>query len=79
VLQLVPATCTRVCALSWVALFGIMAADKHERTGNRFWAPLAVEYGEYIPLQAGSIDGTDTVPHDHGIVRAMTAKCKPML
>jgi len=56
-----------------------MAVDKHERTGNRFWAPLAVEYGEYIPLQAGSIDGTDTVPHDHGIVRAMTAKCKPLL
>lgn len=56
-----------------------MAADKREHTGNRFWAPLAVEYSEYIPLQAGSIDGTDTVPHDHGIVRAMAAKCKPLL
>ncbi|XP_076355846.1 U11/U12 small nuclear ribonucleoprotein 35 kDa protein-like isoform X3 [Tachypleus tridentatus] len=32
------------------------------------WSPYAKEY---IPLQAGSIDGTDTVPHDHGIVRAM--------
>eukprot|EP00731_Ephydatia_muelleri_P037657 Em0531g1a len=24
---------------------------------------------------AGSIDGTDTLPHDHGVVRAMQAKC----
>eukprot|EP00128_Syssomonas_multiformis_P004279 Colp12_sorted_trinity150504_noHs@35502 len=28
---------------------------------------------EYIPLQAGSIDGTDTKPHDHAVVRAMKA------
>lgn len=31
----------------------------------------------YDPLKAGSIDGTDTEPHDHGIVRAMNAKYKP--
>ncbi|GFU27524.1 hypothetical protein TNCV_282581 [Trichonephila clavipes] len=31
----------------------------------------------YDPLKAGSIDGTDTVPHDHGIVRAMQAEYKP--
>ncbi|GFW38526.1 hypothetical protein TNCV_3286431 [Trichonephila clavipes] len=31
----------------------------------------------YDPLKAGSIDGTDAVPHDHGIVRAMQAKYKP--
>ncbi|KAF0476680.1 RNA-binding domain-containing protein [Gigaspora margarita] len=28
---------------------------------------------KYEPLQAGSIDGTDTVPHDHGILRAQNA------
>jgi len=27
----------------------------------------------YNPLLAGSIDGTDTVPHDHGIVRALNS------
>lgn len=30
----------------------------------------------YHPLQAGSIDGTDTYPHDKGIWRALFAKCK---
>lgn len=25
----------------------------------------------YDPLKAGSIDGTDTTPHDHAVVRAM--------
>ena len=39
------------------------------------WTPLAVDYGEYDPLRAGSIDGTDTTPHDHAIVRAMNANC----
>ena len=32
------------------------------------WEPIARSYD---PLKAGSIDGTDTVPHDHGVVRAM--------
>ena len=32
---------------------------------------------EYDPLKAGSIDGTDTEPHDHGIIRALRAKYKP--
>ena len=27
----------------------------------------------YDPLKAGSIDGTDTVPHDRGIIRALRA------
>lgn len=30
----------------------------------------------YHPLQAGSIDGTDLVPHDKAVWRAMHAKCK---
>ena len=29
----------------------------------------------YRPIEAGSIDGTDVVPHDHAIVRAMNANC----
>lgn len=32
---------------------------------------------KYDPLKSGSIDGTDTVPHDHGVVRAMSAKYTP--
>ncbi|KAJ7334435.1 small nuclear ribonucleoprotein 35kDa (U11 U12) [Desmophyllum pertusum] len=38
------------------------------------WSPLAKFYH---PLQAGSIDGTDTVPHDRAVTRAMVAKYKP--
>ena len=37
------------------------------------WSPLAKFYH---PLQAGSIDGTDTVPHDRAVSRALVAKCK---
>jgi len=39
------------------------------------WARLCSDVGRYDPLMAGSIDGTDTVPHDGGIVRAISAKC----
>lgn len=42
---------------------------------ERFWAPLAIEYGKYSPLMAGSIDGTDDRPHDRAVERAMRAKC----
>ncbi|CAI5727804.1 unnamed protein product [Peronospora destructor] len=28
---------------------------------------------EYEPIQIGSIDGTDTTPHDKGLVRALNA------
>ncbi len=35
--------------------------------------PEARDYGFYDPLMAGSIDGTDEKPHDHGIVRALNA------
>ena len=33
----------------------------------------ASDYGFYDPLMAGSIDGTDDKPHDHGIVRALNS------
>ena len=29
----------------------------------------------YNPIQAGSIDGTDNLPHDHAILRASRAYC----
>lgn len=38
------------------------------------WSPLAKFYH---PLQAGSIDGTDTAPHDRAVTRALDAKYKP--
>jgi U11/U12 small nuclear ribonucleoprotein SNRNP35 len=31
---------------------------------------------EYNPIQAGSIDGTDTEPHDAAIERASQSQCK---
>uniref|UniRef100_A0A2R5LJ47 U11/U12 small nuclear ribonucleoprotein 35 kDa protein n=1 Tax=Ornithodoros turicata TaxID=34597 RepID=A0A2R5LJ47_9ACAR len=37
------------------------------------WTPIPRTYD---PLKAGSIDGTDVKPHDHGIVRAMEATYK---
>lgn len=38
------------------------------------WCPYA---REYHPLKAGSIDSTDTVPHDKGISRAIQAHYEP--
>lgn len=52
--------------------------DERDEEWMRNWTPLAVDYGEYDPLRAGSIDGTGTVPHDRGILRAMEAKRKKM-
>lgn len=38
------------------------------------WSPYAIEYD---PLKAGSIDGTDTEPHDKAISRAIQAHYEP--
>lgn len=38
------------------------------------WSPIAHEYS---PLKAGSIDGTDTEPHDRAVWRAMNAHYTP--
>jgi len=38
------------------------------------WSPFAQEYD---PVRCGSIDGTDVVPHDRAIVRALCAKYRP--
>ncbi|XP_065353212.1 U11/U12 small nuclear ribonucleoprotein 35 kDa protein-like [Cloeon dipterum] len=43
-------------------------------TKNTLWSPLAKEYN---PLEAGSIDKTDTVPHDNAVARAMLAHYTP--
>lgn len=39
------------------------------------WNPLVVQYGFYSPLMSGSIDGTDSAPHDKAIRRALKADC----
>ncbi|XP_045216778.1 U11/U12 small nuclear ribonucleoprotein 35 kDa protein-like [Mercenaria mercenaria] len=38
------------------------------------WKPVPKVYDA---LKAGSIDGTDDMPHDRGVIRAMNAKYKP--
>ena len=38
------------------------------------WSPYALEYD---PVRCGSIDGTDVVPHDCAIVRAISANYRP--
>ncbi len=40
------------------------------------WAAQVIDYGYYCPLKSGSIDGTDKLPHDHAIVRALNSDCK---
>lgn len=48
--------------------------EGEEQVGE--WAPHVMEHGYYCPLMSGSIDGTDKLPHDHAIVRALNANCK---
>lgn len=52
-------------------------AEKRDVTDMMWseWAPFSVDYGYYCPLMSGSIDGTDSRPHDRGVTRAMGAKC----
>lgn len=38
------------------------------------WKPVPLSYD---PLKAGSIDGTDDIAHDRGVIRAMNSKYKP--
>ncbi|CAI2727928.1 unnamed protein product [Schistosoma spindalis] len=37
------------------------------------WHPYVHQYGYYDPVTVGSIDGTDTTPHDRAIQRALTS------
>jgi hypothetical protein len=42
------------------------------------FAPGVYKPGDpYDPIEAGSIDGTDTEPHDHAVIRALYSRCKP--
>jgi len=44
------------------------------RYANKYDSHQEMWYAKkYDPLQAGSIDGTDAVPHDHGILRAQNS------
>lgn len=40
----------------------------------KYWYPYCITYD---PIQAGSIDGTDTIPHDRAILRALRSTYKP--
>ena len=42
------------------------------------WKQLAVDYKVYDPVMVGSIDGTDSKPHDRAIYRARDTKCKSL-
>ena len=39
------------------------------------WVPHVIDCGYYSALKSGSIDGTDNLPHDHAVVRAMNTAC----
>lgn len=45
-----------------------------EKTESSKWSRYA---DTYDPIKIGSIDGTDTYPHDNGIVRAINTHYKP--
>ena len=53
------------------------ASKSHIEQVYEFNYQYARDYGFYDPLIAGSIDGTDEKPHDHGIVRALNSRYKP--
>ncbi|KAK9502386.1 hypothetical protein O3M35_011171 [Rhynocoris fuscipes] len=48
--------------------------NEHVAIIRRLWCPRAIVYD---PLKAGSIDGTDSQPHDRAVVRAQNADYKP--
>lgn len=52
------------------------AVEEEEDRSEEVWAPHVAEYGYYSALKSGSIDGTDNLPHDHAIVRALNSNCK---
>jgi len=47
---------------------------KREVPEVKCWYPQTIVYD---PIKAGSIDSTDTEPHDAGIIRAVNSKYKP--
>ncbi|XP_014217739.1 U11/U12 small nuclear ribonucleoprotein 35 kDa protein-like isoform X2 [Copidosoma floridanum] len=54
-----------------VSLFHVIS----QSVSKKAWSPYFTK--EYDPLMAGSIDGTDTEPHDKAIARAMESHYEP--
>ena len=52
-----------------------MSDRKAEEEGD-VWAAHIIDHGYYCPLKSGSIDGTDKLPHDHAVVRALNSRCE---
>ncbi|XP_064395683.1 U11/U12 small nuclear ribonucleoprotein 35 kDa protein-like [Halichondria panicea] len=50
-----------------------MSTEKQDLEVAVPWHPLVVDHGFYSPLMSGSIDGTDSTPHDKAIRRALEA------
>ena len=53
-----------------------MSTEKQDLEVAVPWHPLVVDHGFYSPLMSGSIDGTDSTPHDKAIRRALEASCR---
>ncbi|TGZ63994.1 hypothetical protein CRM22_006601 [Opisthorchis felineus] len=49
------------------------SVEEHEDV----WYPYVRFHGFYDPVMVGSIDGTDTVPHDRAVMRCLSATYKP--
>ncbi|CAL8084177.1 unnamed protein product [Calicophoron daubneyi] len=49
-----------------------------QKSDLNVWYPQIRSYGFYDPVMAGSIDGTDKVPHDRAILRVLNASYKPV-
>ncbi len=54
-----------------------MSTEKQDPKVDVPWHPLVVDHGFYSPLMSGSIDGTDSTPHDKAIRRGLEANCRP--
>ena len=55
---------------------GVVEEADQDRKEEEVWAPHVIDYGYYCPLKSGSIDGTDKLPHDHAVVRALSSTCE---
>ncbi|CAH8561861.1 unnamed protein product [Heterobilharzia americana] len=54
-----------------------MSGKALSRNDSHEWHPYVRQYGYYDPVTVGSIDGTDTTPHDRAIHRALSSSYKP--
>ncbi|CAH1399640.1 unnamed protein product [Nezara viridula] len=54
--------------------FSNTLTEKQRDILEKFWCPSSIFYD---PLKAGSIDGTDTEPHDKAVIRAQNSHYKP--